>query len=128
MSALKLVFTGAICSFLALLGTGIGCAPPQQPPIRESTSPGQNSESMSDLSYVQEVKKKHDGQLMAIPGVVGTGISQDADGRHLIEVYVEILDDKVRQQVPGELDGVTVRIVQTGEFEARPADPPPRQQ
>ncbi len=127
--ARKLVGGGILYAFLSgILGMVVACGP-AQPPSRTSTvSIEQSRESVTDLSHAREVKKEHDSQLMAIPGVVGTGISRDAKGQPVIEVYVERLNESLRQKVPKELDGVSVRIVETGEFEARPKDPSPRQQ
>ncbi len=127
--ARKLVWGGILYAFLSgILGMVVGCGP-AQPPSRTSTlSIEQSQESVTDLSHAREVKKEHDSQLMAIPGVVGTGISRDANGHPVIEVYAELLNESLRQQVPEKLDGVAVRIIETGEFEARPSDPSSRQQ
>jgi hypothetical protein len=79
---------------------------------------------MVDLIQAGEIKKRRDQELMSIPGVVGTGLSRDPDGAPVIEVYVERLSPKVEQSVPAELEGVRVRIVVTGAFQARENEHP----
>ena len=125
----KLGLRGVLCGFVfGILGMVVSCAPVQQPSPRTKTDIEQNRESMRDLSHAREVKKEHDKQLMEIRGVVGTGISRGAKGQPVIEVYVERLNESLRQKVPKELDGVAVRIVETGEFTARPKDASPGQE
>ena len=56
---------------------------------------------------------------MSIPGVVGTGAGQDASGQPVIEVYVERDTPETRQAIPNTIEGVELRIIETGRFEAR---------
>ena len=79
---------------------------------------------MSDLSQVREVKGRHDQTLMAIPGVEGTGIGLDADGRPVIELYVERFTEALSRKAPTEVEGIPVRIVETGQFKAQQAGSP----
>ena len=74
---------------------------------------------MRDLDFVQAVKRRHDDELMAIPGVVGTGIANDAEGRPLIDVYVDRSTNEFSDAVPKQIEGVTVHMVETGPFTAR---------
>lgn len=63
------------------------------------------------------MKAKHEGALFKIGGVVGAGIGlSDQPGRLVIEVYVEKATPEVRAAVPSALDGVPVRVVETGKF------------
>ncbi len=85
-----------------------------QPPLEPKDGP-----EMVDLIRAGEIKKRHDQELMSIPGVVGTGLSRGPDGAPVIEAYVERLSPKLEKSVPAELEGVPVRIVLTGAFQAR---------
>ena len=100
------------------VGTTPSCAGGQTPEVtRVPPSEGQNA--VRDLDFVQAVKRRHDDELMAIPGVVGTSIANDAEGRPLIEVYVDRPTDEFSDAVPTQIEGVTVRLVETGPFTAR---------
>ncbi|UCE62130.1 MAG: hypothetical protein JSU63_10550 [Phycisphaerales bacterium] len=74
---------------------------------------------MTDLERVRDVKRRHNRELMSAPGVVGTGVGRDTSGRPVIEVYVERDTPQTRSTIPDTIDGVDVRIVETGPFEAR---------
>ena len=74
---------------------------------------------MTDLERTRDVKRKHNRELMSAPGVVGTGVGRDASGHPVIEVYVERDTPETRQAIPDTIEGVDVRIVETGRFEAR---------
>ena len=53
---------------------------------------------------------------MHIPGALGTGIAAgDEPGQAAIEVYLAKLTPKAQAAAPSELDGLPVRLVQTGE-------------
>ena len=54
---------------------------------------------------------------MSIPGVVGTGIAATPDGRPVIEVYVERQSTQLSQALPTQIEGIPLRIVETGRFE-----------
>ena len=60
-----------------------------------------------------------DDEDIEIPGVVGTGVSLDDDGNPVIEVYVERAARATpARPIPKELDGVTVRVIETGPVRA----------
>lgn len=104
--------------------------PARSPEISTSQTPSSTppkpkyAPEMVDLIQAGEIKKRRDQELMNIPGVVGTGLSRDSDGAPVIEVYVERLSPKMEQSVPAELEGVRVRIVVTGAFQARENENP----
>jgi hypothetical protein len=57
---------------------------------------------------------------MSVPGVVGTGIGVgDRPGEAAIEVYVKEDTPAVRSAIPATLDGISVRVVETGEIIAQ---------
>lgn len=73
---------------------------------------------MMDLERVRDVKRKHNRELMRIPGVVGTGVGRDPSRGPVIEVYVELDTPETHRAIPDTIEGVDVRIVETGGFEA----------
>ncbi len=73
----------------------------------------------SDLEKAKGVQARHEHALMAIDGVVGVGIGLSEDGTtHVIEVYVKKHTPEIEGKLPKQLDGVKVRIVETGEIRA----------
>lgn len=74
------------------------------------------------IESVVRVQARHADQVMAIDGVVGTGVGLDADGRPVIRVFT--LEPGVRG-IPDRLDGVPVNLEVTGMFVAR-SDPTTR--
>jgi hypothetical protein len=76
--------------------------------------------SQAAVDAVKRVKQRHEGRLLAIPGVigVGVGVSEKAVRQAAIEVYVIQATDSLRQALPNSLDDVDVKIVETGEIHA----------
>ena len=68
---------------------------------------------------IEQVLKEHTGQLMALPGVVGT--AQGLCGNSpCIKIYVAELTDELKKTIPSRLEGYEVDIEETGEFRALP--------
>ena len=63
------------------------------------------------------VKERHEGQLLAIPGVVGVGIGERAGEQHVV-VMVEERTAEHDRQVPDTLEGYPVLIEVTGPIDA----------
>jgi len=63
-----------------------------------------------------DARARHEASLSAEPGVVGTGIG--ADGDAVIEIYVEAATTPLLARLPKSLDGVPVRVVETGKVYA----------
>src|SRR5262249_26973206 len=76
--------------------------------------------SQAAVDAVRRVKERHEGRLLATPGVigVGVGVSEKAIGQAAIEVYVIQATELVRQALPQSLDGAEVKIIETGEIHA----------
>jgi hypothetical protein len=76
--------------------------------------------SQAAVDAVRRVKERHEGRLLAIPGVIGAGVgvSEKAIGQAAIEVYVIQATESLKQALPKSLDGVDVKIVETGEIHA----------
>lgn len=70
------------------------------------------------INRARNVKVRHGARLFEIPGVVGHGIGLSKAGRPVIEVYLEDDLAKARARIPAALDGVPVRVLVTGPFEA----------
>ncbi len=66
---------------------------------------------------IEEVLKKYTDRLMAIPGVVGTGIGE-FEGKPCIKVFVVKKTPEIEQKIPKVLEGYKVIIEETGEFRA----------
>ena len=71
------------------------------------------------LAIAADVKDAHSADLLEIPGVVGHGVSVDENGQPVIEVYIEKAGGQaVGRPIPSELDGIAVRVVETGVIRA----------
>lgn len=63
---------------------------------------------------IEAVLRRHTPELMAIPGVVGTGQGTE-EGRPAILVLVARLTPDLERRVPRMLDGFAVVLRETGE-------------
>ena len=70
------------------------------------------------VKTASNVKARHGRKLFEIPGVVGHGIGLSKNGRPVIQVYLEDDLPQARARIPATLDGVPVRVLVTGSFEA----------
>ena len=76
--------------------------------------------SESAVDAVRRVKERHEGRLLATPGVIGVGVglSDTIMKQAAIEIYVKQATEPLRQALPKSLDGVETKIVETGEIRA----------
>lgn len=67
---------------------------------------------------IRRVKERHETKLLSIPGVVavGVGLSDNIAAQPVIEVHVKRATDQLRRALPAFLEGVAVKIVETGEI------------
>lgn len=72
-----------------------------------------------DQLDILAVKGKYEGELMAVPGVVGVGIG-DCNGNECIVVLVQERTAQIDRQIPGTLDGYPVYIEVSGPIKALP--------
>ncbi len=86
--------------------------------LNESASYAGEDKKMS-AKTIEEVLKGHTNDLMAIPGVVGTAQGL-CNGKPCIKVFVIKKTPELEAKIPGELEGYTVKIEETGEFRALP--------
>ena len=80
--------------------------------------PSQASQAAVDA--VRRIKERHEDRLLAVPGVVGlgVGVSQKPIGQAAIEIYVKEATESLNQALPRSIDGVEVKIIETGEIHA----------
>jgi hypothetical protein len=76
--------------------------------------------SQAAVDAVRRVKERHEGRLLAIPGVigVGVGVSEKTSRQAAIEIYVKEAGESQHRVLPKSLDGVEVKIIETGEIRA----------
>ena len=74
--------------------------------------------SQRALENTRRVKERHEKAIFQVEGVVGTGIglSEAVSGETVIEVYVKKPVETMSFALPKALDGVAVKIVETGEI------------
>ena len=72
------------------------------------------------IEAARKVKERHENVIFNIDGVVGIGIglSGTEHDKVVIEVYVMKPAHEMKRMVPEMLEGISVEIVETGEFVA----------
>ena len=68
---------------------------------------------------IEQVLKEHTEELMALPGVIGTGQGL-CSGQPCIKVFVSKKTAKLEKKIPKNLEGYPVVIQETGKFKALP--------
>ncbi len=68
---------------------------------------------------IQEVKARHEGRLMTMPGVVSVGLGQKPDGTPVIVVGLDRRRPATMAQLPQRLGGYPVSIEFVGEIRAQ---------
>jgi hypothetical protein len=64
---------------------------------------------------IEDVLDAHTDELMAVPGVVGTGIGA-CGGRPCIKVFVTRKTEALERRIPSALEGFPVEMEETGEL------------
>ena len=77
----------------------------------------QGNQTVMQKKTIQTVLKEHTDKLMALPGVVGTGLGE-CSGKPCIKVFVVKKTPDLLKQIPSTLEGYTVAVQETGEFRA----------
>lgn len=83
------------------------------PPVLACSEEGEMQDS------IQEVRKKHEARLMAIPGVVSVGIGRDEGGEAVIVIGLEHEQREMQKPLPQRLGGYGVRTEVIGKVKAR---------
>ncbi len=67
------------------------------------------------VEVLKEIQKRNENWIMSIPGVVGIGIGLTEDGkRPAFIVYVQRLTSRIKVQAPSNIEGVPVRLYESG--------------
>jgi hypothetical protein len=67
------------------------------------------------LARLEEIQARHEDQLLSVPGVNGVCISLDESGLEFVfRVHVTKRTPELEQAIPQEIEGVPVRLVETG--------------
>ena len=66
---------------------------------------------------IEEVLAEYTGELMSLPGVVGTGLGL-CEGTRCIKVFVVGLAPEAKKKIPEQLEGHPVKIEESGTFTA----------
>ena len=76
--------------------------------------------AMTALEEISQVRKRHEAELLGLPGVVGIGVglTEGAQGVPCILIQVEKLRPVYEAEIPKNLEGVPTRVVVVGEVEA----------
>ena len=67
---------------------------------------------------IEAVLKEHSGNLMSLPGVVGTGEGR-CSGQPCIKVFVVKKTPDLTHRIPAEIEGYAVQVEETGAIRAR---------
>jgi hypothetical protein len=71
------------------------------------------------VEVLREVQERNENRVLAIPGVVGIGIGPTQDGKGLaFIVYVEKLTPEMRGRLPVDIEGIPVRLYESGIIKA----------
>ncbi len=97
----------ALCTALTIISCGA-------PETREEP---QGQEEMQTRP-IEDVLADYTDEWMELRGVVGTGIGE-CDGAPCIRVFVNRKTDELAAKIPGEVEGYTVDVVETGRIDAR---------
>jgi hypothetical protein len=68
---------------------------------------------------IEQVKARHELDLLRIEGVQGVGVGLDEKGQQeVIKVYVNKKTPLLQQRIPSEIEGFPVDVEVSGEFRA----------
>lgn len=123
--AIGLLFAGSFSDTLAnplnlfLSHTGFNIVGDSSCPSATANAQAPDSATRQAMTRVMGVQSINEASLLATPGVVGVGIGRDEASDELtLEIYVESAAVAAQQVFPSSLEGVPVRVVETGEFVA----------
>jgi hypothetical protein len=72
-----------------------------------------------ELAGAMAVQARHEETLLRTSGVVGMGLGRSESHRVVIEIYLERLTAQLQHAMPSDLEGIPVKLVVTGPYEAR---------
>jgi hypothetical protein len=71
---------------------------------------------MNSENEIYEVKNRHSEKLRSLLGVSGVGVAKGKNGSLVIAIHVDRDDPKVTENLPKEIEGYPVEVVQSGPF------------
>ena len=104
-----------IIAFIVLGSNIVSC-------IKKNIDRGGEENKVSEKK-IEEVLKEHTDDLMAIPGVVGTGQGL-CNGKPCIKVFVVKKTPELENKIPEKLEGYPVKMEETGMIRTRSAGHP----
>lgn len=122
MKASLLRHRGLLLLLAAALGVTLlmwGCSGMEQNPVAPSSNEISLDDANPQVQAVMAVQDRHTKTLMAIPDVVGTATTLDANGNPAIMVLVTT--DAAMKAAPADLEGVPVVMVYTDKIVAMKA-------
>jgi hypothetical protein len=118
-SALSGVMNPILAVYLAL---GVFVDADTPPPVSSAAELQQQARKMPVNARIEELKAiqaRHESRLLSILGVTGVGIGKAATGDDLaLIVFCEKLTDNLKSLIPTEIEGVSVHLMETGNFVA----------
>jgi hypothetical protein len=73
---------------------------------------------MNPEEAIRAVKRRYAPQFLQKPGVSGIGVEKDDTGRYVLAIHVDGSNAALVDQLPKEIEGHPVRVVQSGPFRA----------
>ncbi|MFC2011101.1 PKD domain-containing protein [Chloroflexota bacterium] len=98
----KFIMLLVLLSLVISMTTAVYAAPP------EGSPPG--------LERAMAAQEAHTGRLLGIPGVVGTGVGLNPDGKAAVKIFTEKAGVS---RLPKSLDNIPVEVLVTGKFYAQ---------
>ena len=117
MQGRKKVLPGVLASVIVL---SLSMAQGISQPYERETKVG--AVDKRELRRAEEVLARHDTGILSIAGIVGVGVGLTKEGnRAAIHVYVNVEETggTIPIALPRQVEGVPVRIIETGEVKAQ---------
>lgn len=78
------------------------------------------AESMNtDKQSIENIRAKHDSEIMSVEGVVSVGTGLGKDGQPCLVIGTSVPVEEVRARLPEEIFEVCVEITHVGEIKAQ---------
>ena len=68
---------------------------------------------------IEQVKKRHEAQLLSLAGVISVGIGLDDNKQAIIVVGISADNEELKASVPQQLEGHRVRVEVIGKVRAQ---------
>ncbi len=67
---------------------------------------------------IEQIRIRHETDIIAIPGVVGVGTGICKSGNECLKIYTSVPGDQVRIRLPGELNQIEFELEFVGDIKA----------